>query len=348
MKPEKNKQTYKNAGVNIEAGNEFSNRIKKRLKSTHNIGTMGSIGAFSALFDPKPYNFTDPILVSATDGVGTKLILANEMNDHSSIGTDLVAMCVNDILCQGAKPLFFLDYLASGYLDIEKSSMIIDGIIKGCKESDCALIGGETAEMPGVYQSDDYDLAGFTVGIVERDQILPKNISEGNLLIGLKSSGFHSNGFSLIRNIIDTYKVDIHSKSPFSSKKLGEEILTPTKIYVKKILQIIEKNNILGISHITGGGLVENVLRSLPKGLSTQINLTMLKPQSIYYWMRKISDISDAEMLKTFNCGIGMVLVISEMDCPKVIKELKSLGENPKIIGTIIKAKKPKLVGNLF
>ena len=176
--------------------------------------------------------------------------------------------------------------------------MIIDGIIKGCKESDCALIGGETAEMPGVYQSDDYDLAGFTVGIVERDLILPKNISEGNLLIGLKSSGFHSNGFSLIRNIIDTYKVDIHSKSPFSSRKLGEEILTPTKIYVKKILQIIETNNILGISHITGGGLVENVLRSLPKGLSTKIDLTMLKPQSIYYWMKKFQIFPTLRCLK--------------------------------------------------
>ena len=307
-----NKLSYKKSGVDVSAGNRFVKKIKTTLKSTHNKGTIGSIGSFSALFDPKPYNLKDPILVSASDGVGTKLVIANEMNNHKYIGIDLVAMCANDILCQGARPLFFLDYFATGSLDIGKASTIIESIATGCRDSGCALIGGETAEMPGLYKGGDYDLAGFAVGIVERSNILPGTIKENYLLVGLQSSGLHSNGFSLIRDIISTFNIDIHDKAPFSNKRLGDILLTPTKIYVNKILQAIEKKYISGISHITGGGLVENIMRVIPNDLTIQIDLSNIKPQKIYSWIKEISKISENEMLKTFNCGLGMVLVIDE------------------------------------
>ena len=343
-----NKLSYKNSGVDISAGNRFVRKIKTTLKSTHNKGTIGSIGAFSALFDPKPYKLNDPILVSASDGVGTKLVIANEMNNHKYIGIDLVAMCVNDIVCQGARPLFFLDYLATGSLDIVKASTIIKSIATGCRESGCALIGGETAEMPGLYKGADYDLAGFAVGVVERSNILPSAIKENYFLLGLESSGLHSNGFSLIRDIVSTFNIDIHDKAPFSRKKLGDILLTPTKIYINNLLQLIEKKHVYGISHITGGGLVENIMRVIPSDLTIQIDLSTIKPQKIYSWIKGISKISDNEMLKTFNCGLGMVLVIDERNVKNSLKLLKSLGENPRIIGSVIKGKSPLLKGSLF
>ena len=343
-----NKLSYKKSGVDVSAGNRFVKKIKTTLKSTHNKGTIGSIGSFSALFDPKPYNLKDPILVSASDGVGTKLVIANEMNNHKYIGIDLVAMCVNDILCQGARPLFFLDYFATGSLDIGKASTIIESIATGCRDSGCALIGGETAEMPGLYKGGDYDLAGFAVGIVERSNILPGTIKENYLLVGLQSSGLHSNGFSLIRDIISTFNTDIHDKAPFSKKRLGDILLTPTKIYVNKLVHVIEKKYVSGISHITGGGLVENIMRVIPNDLAIQIDLSKIKPQKIYSWIKEISKISDNEMLKTFNCGLGIVLVIDERNVKNSLKLLRELGEKPCIIGSVIKRKSPLLKGSLF
>ncbi len=343
-----NKLTYKSSGVNVSTGNLFVKQIKKTLKSTHNKGTLGSIGTFSALFDPKPYKLKDPILVSASDGVGTKLIIANEMNNHKGIGIDLVAMCVNDILCQGAKPVFFLDYFATSSLELSKATTIIKSIATGCRKSGCALIGGETAEMPGLYKSEDYDLAGFAVGLVERSMILPKSIKEDHILLGMESSGLHSNGFSLIRNILSTLEIDIHERSSLSKRPLGDLLLTPTKIYVNKIFQLIENNLISGIAHITGGGIIENILRVIPNNFSIQIDLSTIRPQKIYSWIKNLSKISDKEMLNTFNCGVGLVLIIEERRVQRTIKILKDLGENSYIIGKVIKGNSPLIQGNLF
>ena len=348
MVTKENAVTYANSGVDISKGNQFAKRIKKIARSTYNKGTMGPIGAFSALFDPKPYNFKDPILVAATDGVGTKLSIANEMNSHKNIGVDLVAMCVNDVLCQGAKPLFFLDYLASGLLDTEKFSTIISGIAEGCQESGCALVGGETAEMPGLYNGKDYDLAGFAVGMVERNCILPHKIREGDSLIGLNSNGLHSNGFSLIRNILSSLNIDIHSKSPFSDNVLGDDLLIPTKIYVNKILKVIEKSLVSGISHITGGGLFDNIERSLPENHVAKIDLSNIKPQGIYEWIKKTSVISENEMLRTFNCGIGLVIIVKSNHEEEIIFELEKLGETPIVLGKVISGSKSVRTGSLF
>ncbi len=340
--------TYQNSGVNISMGNKFVTNIKKIAKSTQNDGTIGSIGAFSALFDPKPYNFNDPILVSATDGVGTKLSIANEMNSHKDIGIDLVAMCVNDIICQGATPLFFLDYLASGILNPEKFSSIIYGIAEGCKESRCSLIGGETAEMPGLYKEQDYDLAGFVVGMVERQNILPQKIEEGDMLIGLHSSGLHSNGFSLIRRMLSNLNINVHSKSPFSGNILGEDLLIPTRIYVRQVLNVIQKKLVCGISHITGGGLVENIERTLPKNLVARINLSIIKIPEIYEWIKKTGTISENEMLKTFNCGVGLVMVVKRNQVEKLIDELAVWKERPIMLGEVIAGPKSDIKGSLF
>lgn len=342
------KISYKSSGVDVAAGNEFVKRIRKTLQSTHNKGVIGNIGTFSALFDPNPYKFNDPVIVSASDGVGTKLMIANEMGNHKSIGIDLVAMCVNDILCQGAKPMFFLDYFATGVLNVKKATVIIKSIAEGCKVSGCALIGGETAEMPGLYKGEDYDLAGFTVGMAERKNLLPRKINEGDLLIGLKSSGLHSNGFSLVRAILKSLDLDLKQKSPFSKNLLGNELLLPTRIYVKNIIPVIEKNLISGISHITGGGVIENIIRTIPKDLSVKIDLSKFEPLKIFSWLKKISEISDDEMLNTFNCGIGMVLIVKEEKSKKALKMLTNLGEKPTIIGSVEKTHSPVLQGTLF
>ncbi len=294
---------YKEAGVDIDAGNDLVERIKPFVKGTTRSGVMGSIGGFGGMFDLKATGkFNDPILVSGTDGVGTKLKLAQKWNKHGTIGQDLVAMCVNDIAVQGAEPLFFLDYFACGKLDIETAESVIKGIADGCKISGCALIGGETAEMPGMYSDGEYDLAGFTVGAVERDEVLPKldSIKEGDIILGLASSGIHSNGYSLVRHVLDIDNLD---------EATQDALIEPTKIYVKECLAL-KDSGALAFAHITGGGLTENIPRVLPDNISAEIDLSTWEMPAIF---KKIqgNQIEEAEMLKTFNCGIGMVAIVS-------------------------------------
>jgi len=323
---------YKKAGVDIDAGNNFVEIIKPLVKSTHRDGVVGSIGGFGGLFDVKGYK--NPLLVAATDGVGTKLKIAQIVGKHNSIGIDLVAMCVNDIIVQGAEPLFFLDYFSSGKLEIETATAVVAGIAEGCKQAGCALIGGETAEMPDMYGKGDYDLAGFCVGAVEKKDILPQinDIKEGDIMLGLASSGVHSNGFSLVRYIMEKSKLDYSSQAPFDTgKTLGETFLEPTKIYVKSCLKVAKK--VKAFSHITGGGLLENIPRILPSNLKPKFN--NIEMPEIFKWLQKEGDISEKEMQTVFNCGIGMVAIVS----PKNKEEIKSIleqeGEQIFEIGTI-------------
>ncbi len=306
--------SYKDAGVDIDAGNELVEKIKPAVKSTHRTGVMGNIGGFGGLFDLSKLNYNNPILVSGTDGVGTKLKLASMMNDHSTIGIDLVAMCVNDIIVLGAEPLFFLDYYACGHLETNEAAAVIRGIAEGCQQSGCALIGGETAEMPGMYKKGDYDLAGFVVGAVEKDAaITGENIKEDDVIIGIASSGPHSNGFSLIRKILEVNNTDINEK--LGVKTIGEQLLEPTTIYVKPLLELIDSAvEINGIAHITGGGLMENISRIIPKGLAITLDLTSWPRLDIFNWLKEKGQLSETEMLRTFNCGIGMAVITSKDD----------------------------------
>lgn len=320
--------TYKQSGVNIDAGNKLIDIIKPLAKSTATKGVISGLGGFGALFAPDMAQYKEPILVSGTDGVGTKLKLAQQYNDHSGIGIDLVAMCVNDLIVQGAKPLFFLDYYATGVLDIALAKTVIAGIADGCKQSGCALIGGETAEMPGVYNGNDYDLAGFCVGIVDKDNLIDgTKITAGNSIIALASSGVHSNGFSLVRKILQQTK-NINQSTINS-------LLTPTKIYISSMLDLLTKVNVLGISHITGGGLLENIPRVLPKNLSANIDKKSWVMPEIFNWLQKNGNIAENEMHRVFNCGIGMVVIVANEDSNKTIKILKDNGENAFIIGSI-------------
>ncbi len=348
-----NSLSYKQAGVDIDAGNELVNKIKPIIKSTRRLGADGKIGGFGGLFDINKLQYNDPILVAANDGVGTKLRIAIEANIHNTIGIDLVAMCVNDIIVQGAEPLFFLDYFATSKLDVEIGTNIISGIAKGCKQANCALIGGETAEMPSLYADGDYDLAGFCVGIVERDKILPaKNIANGDIIIALGSSGAHSNGYSLIRKIIEINKLDWHQPAPFDSdKSLAKALLTPTKIYVKPILGAINNGlEIKALAHITGGGFIENIPRILPKNLSAKIDLTKIQTQAIFNWLSLSGGIAESEMLKTFNCGVGMVLIVPADEEARIIDYFIKQGENAYKIGELVeKTDKPVIfTGTLF
>ena len=302
--------TYAQSGVDIDAGNKLIDNIKPAASKTSRAGVISSLGGFGALFDLKDAGLIDPILVSATDGVGTKLRIAIELEILDTIGIDLVAMCVNDLICQGAEPLFFLDYFATGNLDLEKATKVISGIAEGCSMSNCALIGGETAEMPGMYKGADFDLAGFAVGAFERGLHLPKPIKNGDLIIGLPSSGIHSNGFSLVRKIVEISGLNYNSPSPFSDNSLGLELLTPTEIYAKPCLKVIETGQILGLAHITGGGLTENIIRILEPGLGLEINLESWTLPAVFNWLASAGSVDPVEMLKTFNCGIGMVLII--------------------------------------
>jgi phosphoribosylformylglycinamidine cyclo-ligase len=329
--------SYKDSGVDIDAGNELVERIKPLAKSTSRIGADTNLGGFGGLFDLAKCNFKDPILVCATDGVGTKLKIAQELDNHTSIGIDLVAMCVNDLIVQGAEPLLFLDYFSSSKLSIEVASDVIKGIADGCKLANCALIGGETAEMPGIYQKNEYDLAGFCVGAVERDRMLPKkDIKDGDVLLGLKSSGIHSNGFSLVRHLLKEKNIDLNYK--LSGKNLGELLLEPTKIYVKSCLEAIKTNKIKALSHITGGGLIENIPRILPKNLKTEIDYAALPLPELFEFFKDAGNISTNEMYRTFNCGIGMVLICDENDVKEVSKSLQDGGEEVSIIGNIVTA----------
>lgn len=329
--------TYKDAGVDKEAGYRQVQLIKDMIKKTHIAGVMADIGGFAGLFQLDIAEFKEPVLVSGTDGVGTKLKIAFMMDKHDTIGEDCVAMCVNDILCQGAKPLFFLDYIATGKLIPEKMASIVEGITNGCIQAGCALIGGETAEMPGFYKKDEYDLAGFCVGIVDKSKIITgENIKEGDMLIGLPSSGIHSNGYSLVRKIVfEKEKMDIDRHIPELGKTIGEELLIPTRIYVPVVLDLIGKFNIKGISHITGGGFYENIPRMLPKGLTAHIDTSTIKVPVIFHLLQKWGNIEKKEMYSTFNMGVGMVLAVDKAELDSIANYLKDKKEDFYILGEI-------------
>jgi len=309
----KNGLTYADAGVDIDAGNELVQRIKPLAKSTSRPGTDSDLGGFGVLFDLKAAGFDDPVLVAATDGVGTKLKIAIETGNVETVVIDLVAMCVNDLIVQGAEPLFFLDYFATGHLEVEHAAQVVSGIAEGCRQAGCALIGGETAEMPGLYAKGDFDLAGFSVGAAERNALLPSSdIKPGDVLIGLPSSGVHSNGFSLVRKIVETEGLSWDAPAPFAKgQTLGEAFLTPTKIYVKETLPLIQAGLVKALCHITGGGLPENLPRILPEGVGAKVHASSWDRPSVFGWLQKAGGIDDFEMLRTFNSGIGMVLVVS-------------------------------------
>ena len=333
-KDTKNKTiSYKDAGVDIEAGEQLINRIKPFANETKRKESIGGLGGFGSLFEI-PEKFKKPVLVSGTDGVGTKLKLAFDLNKHETIGQDLVAMCVNDILVQGAEPLFFLDYYACGKLDVDTAATIIKGIAAGCLLANCSLVGGETAEMPGMYDHGEYDLAGFCVGAVEKNSIINgSKVKEGNLVLGLTSSGAHSNGYSLIRKIISHSKVDLNKD--FYGEKLSDVLMKPTKIYVKSILSLIEKVNVHAMAHITGGGIMENLPRVLPIHLRAKINKNSWELPHLFQWLKDEANLDDTELYKTFNCGIGMAIIVDEKDAHEASNLLRELGEEVHTIGRI-------------
>ncbi|KAJ1867311.1 hypothetical protein LPJ78_001116 [Coemansia sp. RSA 989] len=330
--------SYADAGVDIDAGNRLVDLIKPIVKATRRKGTDSDIGGFGGVFDLKATGYQDPVLVSATDGVGTKLKIAHDMKIHDSVGIDLVAMQVNDIIVQGAEPRFVLDYYACGHLDVEATRDFIKGVADGCLESGCALIGGETAEMPGLYAKGDYDVAGFAVGAVERTEILPRmqDIEAGDVLVGLSSSGIHSNGFSLVRKVVAHVGLDFHSVCPWDTSKLvGQALLTPTRIYVKPLLPLVHQRLIKGMAHITGGGFTDNVPRVLPKSVQAEIDASTWELPQVFKWLKKAGDIAADEMARTFNCGIGMVLVVSQDNVSAVVEALTASGEQAYVIGRL-------------
>ena len=336
--------TYKDAGVDIDAGTTFVKMIKPFVKATRRPEVLADIGGFGGLFALNTAKYQNPVLVSGTDGVGTKLKVAFLADRHETVGIDLVAMCVNDIIVQGAEPLFFLDYLATGTLVPEKGAAIVKGIAEGCSQAGCALIGGETAEMPGFYRADEYDLAGFTVGVVERDRIIDgSTITVGDTLIGLASTGLHSNGYSLARKVLfDRMGLGINDVIPGTGRTVADELLTPTRIYVKSILNLLRDFTIHGIAHITGGGLPENVPRILPKGCMARIRTTAWEMPAIFSVIQQGGNIAAAELYRTFNCGIGMVLAVSAAETEEVLHRLEALGETAMIIGTIVRCEPGK------
>jgi phosphoribosylformylglycinamidine cyclo-ligase len=330
---------YAASGVDIDAGNRMVDMIKPLLRRTARPGADAEIGGFGGLFDLKAAGFTDPILVAATDGVGTKVKIAIETARHNTIGIDLVAMSVNDLVVQGAEPLFFLDYFACGKLDPEVGAEIVSGVAAACRESGCALIGGETAEMPGVYQHGDYDLAGFAVGAVARDALLPRNdIAPGDAVIGLASSGVHSNGFSLVRRVVSDSKLPWDAPAPFEpTRSLGEALLTPTRLYVRSCLAAARNTRaVKALAHITGGGFVENIPRVLPKGTSVSIDLARVPALPVFKWLATAGGISEPEMLRTFNCGIGMIAVLDANLAQAAIEQFVSHGEKVVRLGEVI------------
>ncbi|MBO9435180.1 phosphoribosylformylglycinamidine cyclo-ligase [Ruegeria sp. R13_0] len=334
----KNGITYADAGVDIDAGNALVDRIKPAAKRTNRPGVMSGLGGFGALFDLKAAGYEDPILVGATDGVGTKLRIAIDTGVVDGVGIDLVAMCVNDLICQGAEPLFFLDYFATGKLDTDTAARIIEGIAEGCAQSGCALIGGETAEMPGMYPDGDFDLAGFSVGAMERGADLPDGVQAGDVLLGLASNGVHSNGYSLVRKLVEISGLGWEADSPFSDGTLGESLLTPTRLYVKPALAAIRAGGVHALAHITGGGLTENLPRVLPEGLGAEINLDAWDLPPVFGWMAETGGIAEAEMLKTFNCGIGLIVVCAADQAEVLTELLAEAGETVSRIGTVTNA----------
>ena len=328
---------YKAAGVDLEAGYEVVSRIKKHVKRTNRPGVMGSIGSFGGLFDLASLNYKQPVLVSGTDGVGTKLKIAMMMNKHDTIGIDVVAMCVNDVLAQGAKPLFFLDYVAVGKNHPEIIEDIVKGVADGCVMANCALIGGETAEMPDMYSEDEYDVAGFTVGVVEKDRIIePSKVNVGDIVIGLASSGVHSNGFSLVRKIVlKDNKIDLNTYFDELQMSIGEALLQPTKIYVRSVSEVIDNIDVHGIAHITGGGFYENMPRCLQDNQGISIDKNSFEVLPIFKVLQNLSNMEDSEMYNVFNMGIGMIVIVDPKDADKTLEILHKNGEKANIIGNV-------------
>ena len=332
---DKNGLTYADAGVDIDAGNALVERIKPAAKSTNRPGVMAGLGGFGGLFDLKAAGYEDPILVAATDGVGTKLRIAIDTGEVDGVGIDLVAMCVNDLVCQGAEPLFFLDYFATGKLELDQATRIVEGIAKGCAGSGCALIGGETAEMPGMYPAGDFDLAGFAVGAMERGAALPAGVGEGDVLLGLASDGVHSNGYSLVRRIVEQSGLGWEADCPFGEGTLGAALLTPTRLYVKPALAAIRAGGVHGLAHITGGGLTENLPRVLPEGLGASVDLSAWSLPPVFDWLVRTGGMAEAEVLKTFNAGIGMVLVVAADRAEALTEVLTGAGEGVVTLGRV-------------
>jgi len=326
------KLTYKKAGVDIKRGDKFIDIIKPLAKSTFDKGVLSGLGSFAGFYEPDITKYNKPVLVGATDGVGTKLEIACKCKTYNTVGIDLVAMCVNDLIVQGAKPLFFLDYLATGHLNVKSAASVVEGIVNGCREAECALLGGETAEMPGFYKTDEYELAGFVVGIVDKNKIITgAEIASDDLIIGLQSSGLHSNGFSLVRKVFNIDKI---------GSQLKEELLIPTRIYVKSIMRLLKKYDIKGMAHITGGGIEGNLVRVLPKDCQAHINTKSWKTPHIFEQIQKKGNIEAKEMFNVFNMGIGMILVVSKKEADKVMSFLSEIGEKAYLIGEISKGKR--------
>ncbi|GGL90928.1 phosphoribosylformylglycinamidine cyclo-ligase [Pseudooceanicola nanhaiensis] len=340
----KNGITYADAGVDIDAGNALVDRIKPAAKRTERPGTMSGLGGFGALFDLKGAGYSDPILVAATDGVGTKLRIAIDTGLVDGVGIDLVAMCVNDLVCQGAEPLFFLDYFATGKLSVDHAARVVEGIAEGCARANTALIGGETAEMPGMYPEGDFDLAGFAVGAMERGQDLPKDVAAGDVLLGLASDGVHSNGYSLVRKLVEISGLGWDADCPFGEGTLGEALLTPTRLYVTPALKAVRAGGVHALAHITGGGLTENLPRVVP-GAEIDLGAWPLPP--VFKWLQETGGIETAEMLKTFNSGIGMVIVVAPDRADEIAALLKAEGETVARLGTVTESGKVTYTGAL-
>lgn len=329
--------SYRDAGVDIAAGNQLVDRIKPLAKATERPGSAGGLGGFGALFDLKAAGYVDPLLVSGTDGVGTKLRLAIDSGIHETVGIDLVAMCVNDLIVQGAEPLFFLDYFATGKLSVDVGEAVVKGIAEGCKLAGCALIGGETAEMPGMYEDGDYDLAGFAVGAVERDALITgQDVAEGDVLLGLSSSGVHSNGFSLVRKVLSLEGITVRDPAPWAEgQTIGEALLVPTRLYAKQILAAIKAGGVKGLCHITGGGFYENLPRMMDKSLAADLIAGSWTVPPVFDWIAEKGGVERHEMYQTFNCGIGMVLAVEESRIETVTAALEDAGETVYTIGAV-------------
>ena len=333
-------ESYAAAGVDVTAGYEAVERIKPMVESTYIPGVMGTLGGFGGMFAPDISGMKKPVLVSGTDGVGTKLRLAQLMDKHDTIGIDCVAMCVNDIVCGGASPLFFLDYIACGKNHPARIADIVAGVTEGCRQAECALVGGETAEHPGLMPDDDYDVAGFSVGIVDEEKIIDgRKLSQGDVLIGLASTGVHSNGFSLVRKVFDVEKTDLRAPvAALGGKGLGETLLTPTKIYVKPILALLQQVTVKGISHITGGGFFENIPRSIPDGLGAKIAMADVRVLPIFDLIQQVGNISRREMFNTFNMGVGLTVVVAKEDAQQALAILRENGEDAYVLGEIVES----------
>jgi len=344
----KNGITYADAGVDIDAGNALVERIKPAAKRTARSGVMSGLGGFGALFDLKAAGYSDPVLVAATDGVGTKLRIAIDTGEVDGVGIDLVAMCVNDLVCQGAEPLFFLDYFDTGRLEMDKAARIIEGIAKGCELSGCALIGGETAEMPGMYPDGDFDLAGFSVGAMERGQDLPSGVVEGDVLLGLASDGVHSNGYSLVRKLVEVSGLGWDADCPWAEGTLGAALLTPTRLYVKQALAAVKSGGVHALAHITGGGLTENLPRVLPEGLGADINLDAWELPEVFKWLAATGGMAEAELLKTFNSGIGMILSVDANEADRLKALLEAEGETVSVLGAVTAGEGVRYSGSLI